>query len=148
MRDTLHQIRRDLKLNRQIESYATAFLTLTIALLSFFGDIVSPDLRWAACTMGIGLLVLRSTTSKESRVAADSLGERPSLNVRIHCAWPLSSARGESVVVEVCRHEPEAWSARSSGRRVPTPTPTPTLVAQVPMQRRPAPGARHTNKQR
>jgi hypothetical protein len=67
MREILLKIARDLTHNRQIEWRLTAFLALAFKLLPFFSDIVSTDLRWTACSMGIGLLL---TTSNATPAAA------------------------------------------------------------------------------
>ena len=65
MHRELTRICGDVKSGRQIESYVAAFVSSVFAVMSFFGDLVSADLRWAICMMGIGLLVYRSTRSEE-----------------------------------------------------------------------------------
>jgi hypothetical protein len=73
MHRELMRIRGDVKSGRQIESYVAAFVSSAFAVMSFFGDLVSTDLRWAICMMGIGLLVYRSTRSAEEAPAPHCL---------------------------------------------------------------------------
>ncbi|MGH3378046.1 MAG: hypothetical protein ACRDP6_25270 [Actinoallomurus sp.] len=69
MHRELMRICRDVRSGRQLEAYVAAFVSSAFAVMSFFGDLVSTDLRWAICMMGIGLLVYRSTDSAEEAPA-------------------------------------------------------------------------------
>jgi hypothetical protein len=88
--EKLTRIGRDLKQGREVESYIAAFVSVAFAVMSFFGDLVSADLRWAVCMMGIGILVYRSARAEEQEGTAPAppapvngvwmlveLGERP-----------------------------------------------------------------------
>ncbi len=65
MNDKLTRIGRDFKEGREVETYVAAVVSVAFAVLSFFGDLVPADLRWAACMMGIGILVYRSSRREE-----------------------------------------------------------------------------------
>ncbi|MDN3353872.1 hypothetical protein [Actinomadura sp. DC4] len=88
MNEKLTGIGRDLRAGRDVESHLTAFVSVVFAVLSFFGDLVSADLRWAVCMMGIGILVHRSSRTED--------GEGPPAVPPPHGVWML---------VELRRHE-------------------------------------------
>lgn len=99
MRDALIRTSQYLKHNQHIESHMTALLTLASTALSFIGDIVSADLRWVACTMGIGLLVARSNPSHEA--ATHPPAKKTPVDVPIRYVLAAISHRGEDIIVEL-----------------------------------------------
>ena len=91
MNEKLTGIGRDLKQGREVESYIAAFVSVTFAVMSFFGDLVSADLRWAVCMTGIGILVYRSSRTEdgpapEQPPQAAPNGVRMSVELE-HRAW-------------------------------------------------------------
>lgn len=74
MNEKLTSIGRDLKHGREVESYIAAFVSVTFAVMSFFGDLVSADLRWAVCMTGIGILVYRSSRAEDGPVPTPPQG--------------------------------------------------------------------------
>jgi hypothetical protein len=76
MRHRLVEMERNVGRGRHFEAYVTAIVSVALAALTFFGDLVSTDLRWAACMAGIGLLVYRS--------AAEDGDDRPCAACRHH----------------------------------------------------------------
>lgn len=72
LRSTGRAILKDLRLRRNIDLYAMAFVALVFAVLSAVGDVLSTNLRWTVTLGGIGLLILRAALP--ARADFDAVG--------------------------------------------------------------------------
>ena len=73
MRETVRRIRDDIRHLRNVDAYAVALLVFVFAVLSFAGDILSSNARWAVLLVGVGVLVFRITLPERFEGSADDL---------------------------------------------------------------------------
>lgn len=61
MRVGLRRVGQDVRHRRNIEIYVVVVVSVVLAVLSLFGDVVDEDLRWAAALAALGLLTYQVT---------------------------------------------------------------------------------------
>lgn len=106
MRGALVRVREDLRRRRNLEAHAFTAGALACSLLSVFGDLAPPGLRWGVLTSGVALLVARAAAPDGTRSPTRLLGDRQAFDAR-RLGERLSIAR-------------EVWLFAPSGKNILT----------------------------